>query len=99
MLHEHPVGATSWQLEVEKSIMKMEGVNTIVGDQCHFGLGTTGGDGKHRAARKRTRLMSNAPEVLKELGMLCRGEHEHQHLLSNRAAPAAVYPDGFASHL
>ena len=60
ILHEHPVGATSWKLESMTSILKMKGVSTVVGDQCQFGLETTGGAGRSTPARKRTRVMSNS---------------------------------------
>ena len=38
--------------------------------------------------------MSNSSEILNELGRLCPGDHEHQHLINGRAEKAAVYPDG-----
>ena len=59
-----------------------------------FGLETTSASGKMAPARKRTRLMSNCTEVLKELGKLCPGDHSHQHLVSGRAKKAAIYPEG-----
>ena len=30
ILHEHPVGATSWKMDVMMRILKMKGVNTVV---------------------------------------------------------------------
>ena len=94
ILHEHPVGATSWKLDVMLGILRMKGVTTIVGDQCQFGLETKGEHGNSAPTRKRTRFMLNSPEILKELGKLCPGDHRHQHLVSGRAEKAAVYPDG-----
>ena len=44
--------------------------------------------------RKRTRFMSNAPEILKELRGLCEGGHPHGHLTDGRAHAAAKYPPG-----
>ena len=38
--------------------------------------------------------MSNSPAILNELGKLCPGDHDHQHLVNGRAEKAAVYPDG-----
>ena len=92
ILHEHPVGATSWQLDPVKKIMKMSGVKTVVGDQCQFGLTTRVDGGGLGPARKRTRFMSSAPSVLEELGRLCQGGHEHQPLVNDRAKEAALYP-------
>ena len=37
--------------------------------------------------------MSNAYEILNQLQRKCRGEHEHEHLLNDRAGPAAHYPE------
>ena len=37
--------------------------------------------------------MSNAPEILKELGKVCVGGHIHQPLTGGRASNAAIYPD------
>ena len=71
-----------------------EGSENDRGDQCQFGLTTKGKKGQVEPARKRTRLMSNSDEILRELGKLCPGDHRHQHLVSGRAEDAAVYPDG-----
>ena len=94
ILHEHPVGATSWKMDVMMRILKMKGVSTVVGDQCQFGLKTENDKGTSMPARKRTRFMSNSVEILKELGKMCPGNHIHQHLISGRAEKAAVYPEG-----
>eukprot|EP00969_Alexandrium_andersonii_P248520 10980282-Alexandrium_andersonii.AAC.1 len=39
-----------------------------------------------------TRWMSSAGLILFELGCKCTGGHQHTHLVSGRAAAAAVYP-------
>ena len=90
-LHEHPVGATSWRLKSVQNIMKMAGVQCAIADQCRYGL-TTEVNGKRKPARKRTRFMSNAGEVLAQLDKKCDGRHDHEPLLNGRAGPAAVYP-------
>ena len=87
-------GTTSWKLEVMMDILKMKGVHTVIGDQCQFGLETTGGAGTAVPARKRTRFMPKSAEIFKELGRLCPGDHVHQHLVSGRAEKAAIYPEG-----
>ena len=43
-------------------------------------------------AQKPTRFLSSAPELLQLLGQQCSGDHEHQQLVSGRAAAAAIYP-------
>ena len=92
-LHEHPVGAASWRTKAVQKIMKMTGVQCATADQCQYGL-TTNVRGEKKPARKRTRFMSNACEVLAQLGRQCDGSHKHEPLLNNRAGAAAIYPEG-----
>ena len=94
VLHEHPASATSWNHKAVVEIFQMEGMHSVLADQCRFGLSTKGPDGRQHPAKKRTRFMSNAPEILVELNQLCRGNHYHQPLVSGRAGPAARYPEG-----
>ena len=95
-LHIHPASATSWSLKDITDVMDMEGVDVTAADQCMFGLKTWGMDGKSwEPAMKKTRFMSNSPEILSELTRQCDGRHRHQQLLLSRARPAARYPEGF----
>ena len=58
--------------------MDMEGVDVTAADQCMFGLKTWGMDGKSwEAAMKKTRFMSNSPEILSELTRKCDERHRH----------------------
>lgn len=36
-LHGHPSSASSWEEECIKSVLKLEGVETVVGDQRRYG--------------------------------------------------------------
>ena len=90
-LHEHPVGASSWNDSIVRGILRLDGVNTVVTDQCMFGLQTSNGR-ITSPAKKRTRFMSNASEVLKELNRKCDGKHGHMPLTDGRAKAAQVYP-------
>ena len=36
-LHEHPAQATSWQTDIVKRILQLEGVMRTNGDQCQYG--------------------------------------------------------------
>ena len=36
-LHEHPASASSWEEECIKKILKAEGVEKVIGDQCQYG--------------------------------------------------------------
>ena len=94
-LHVHPASATSWSLKDITDVMDMEGVDVTAADQCMFGLKTWGMDGKSwEPAVKKTRFMSNSPEILSELTRKCDEQHRHQQLLWSRAGPAARYPEG-----
>ena len=74
-------------------LMKRAGVYTTVADQCMYGLTTWGSNGKEmKSAKKRTKFMSNAEMICKELQRRCDGRHEHQELVSGRAKDAARYP-------
>ena len=39
-LHEHPANATSWQLSEVQEMFESNGVQRVVGDQCHYGQET-----------------------------------------------------------
>ena len=57
-LHEHPLGATSWQEECIRALARTAGVGTVIGDQCQFGLKTRGPGGQPMLAKKPTRFLS-----------------------------------------
>ena len=59
-LHEHPLRATSWQLECIQRVRSMSSVMTVTADQCMFGLKTKGEAGKLEFAKKPTRFMTNS---------------------------------------
>ena len=66
-LHEHPIAATSWCEASIRKVWKLEGVESVVTDQCMFGLRTTDQQGKTQYAMKKTRFLSNSEEILREL--------------------------------
>ena len=94
-LHEHPAGASSWALDDIKDLEKETGVKIAVADQCMYGLKTYGKDKKvqDKAARKRTKFMTNSQCMAEELSKRCRGEHAHQALEGGRAKEARIYPE------
>ena len=73
-------------------ILQKEEVSTTTTDQCMFGLRTWGTDGKPAIAKKKTRLMSNANEILTAIDRTCDDSRAHQPLLDGRAGLAAIYP-------
>ena len=94
-LHVHPASATSWSLKEITDVVDMEGVDVTAAGHCTSGLETWGMDGKSwEAAMKKTRFMSNSPEILSELTRKCDERHRHQQLLGSRAGLAARYPVG-----
>ena len=69
-LHEHPDSATSWQMPEVVEMQVREGIFANVCDMCAYGM--VGVDELGEApAKKRTRPMSNAYEVIKRLGRKC----------------------------
>ena len=91
-LHEHPAGASSWQLpEVQQFILTNE-VELITNHLCMFGLQVEG-QGEKGLAKKPTRWMTNAPELAAALNVQCNGQHPHLKILGGqRSAQAQVYP-------
>ena len=80
-LHEHPNTATSWQMPEVVAFASKPDVETAVCDMCAYGMQVRDGEGE-AYARKSTRLMSNAPEVLNRLRKTC----------SNREVPNVAKP-------
>ena len=101
-LHEHPATADSWHQEPMAKLLGMQGVQTVVGDMCAFGMTTVGPSGEQLPVLKPTRWASNAPWLLKRLGVRCTSRsaaatarHAHAKLAGKaRTAASAVYPPG-----
>ena len=93
-LHEHPRGARSWEERCVRALLRDPRVDSVVADQCRFGLRIPGPDGRPALARKPTRFMSSAPAILEELGLRCQGGHEHQAISGGRlrSSRSAIYP-------
>ena len=91
-LFEHPAHATSWELPCIKEVMKMTGVEAVVGDMCTYGLTTLGEDRKTMVpAKKLTQFMGNGHFILSELSTRCDKTHTHQPLMGGRASKAQEY--------
>ena len=89
ILFEHPDGASSWQDPDMQSLAARNDVKTVVCDQCMFGMNVDG----MGLNRKRTRWLSNIPEVLEALNVKCDGSHPHRALENGRPKLAQVYPE------
>ena len=95
-LHEHPVGAASWQEGCVQRVLGLQGVSRITGDQCQLGQKSHEG----LPVKKPTGWMSNCPYALEELNKRCPGRGGEcskpglrHHVCEGRVATeAAVYP-------
>ena len=95
-IHEHPWGASSWNVECMQQLLNDRSVMIAKVDQCRYGLQATDADGELGPARKRTGFASSSWAVVEELDGTCGGMHTtHNHLLEGRAKGAEVYPPAF----
>ena len=99
---EHPARASSWQTAEVMAVQHMSGVQAVVIDMCMLGMKSK----VHRIPmRKRTRILTNSPFLIKELsGRLCDGTHEHQLIEGSeggvrRSVWAQCYPAGLVEIL
>ena len=90
-LHEHPHGASSWDLDIMKNLEKLLGAVKVRADQCEYGL-TTSVKGEVRPAKKPTSFLTNSRFIGEELSRTCSGDNSHFSLMEGRAAKAAEYP-------
>ena len=99
-IHEHPAGATSWNLPETIQLLMHEEVGVATFDMCQFGM-TAKKDGVERPVQKCTRVASNSKEVLKRLRIKCPNKggpgqpHEHIQLEGTLTKEAQVYPKLF----
>ena len=80
-------------------------VDSVLVDMCCYGMSATK-DGVEGLTRKRTRIMSNAGEVLKRVQATCSNDSDsskakHAHILldQGRAKRAQVYPREFCKRV
>ena len=90
-LHEHPNGASSWNLKTIAQLLRLPGVTRVRADQCAYGL-TASVRGESRPAMKPTGFLTNSWCVARELTKRCPGNHKHFSLMEGRAKLAEQYP-------
>ena len=74
---EHPILASSWHSPSVQSLLMVNGVHTVSFDQCATGLVAPNG----LPIQKRTKLMSNIPEIIEHFSHLqCACLTPHQSL-------------------
>jgi hypothetical protein len=69
-LHEHPTQAMSWQTDVVKKIMDLEGVERAVAHQCQYGAESYG-----QPIKKPTGFMTNCEGIRRALMKKCNGKN------------------------
>ena len=95
-IFEHPVGATSWDTELIKNVLRLEGVYMARFDFCQLGMLAEDDAGNEMPTKKRTGVMTNSKNLAEALRQAqCRGLHKHVHLLNGKASACQVYPRQF----
>ena len=97
-LHEHPVGAKSWDHPRMVKLQKRAGVFTVVGPMCAWGMGLEVPKQGRGLVYKATKFVTNSKEVAKLLDRHCTNRtggplHRHISLIGGLAHLCAKYPD------
>ena len=94
-VYEHPVSATSWQLQCVRNLQSISGVEKVTFDFCMLGMEAT--DSKGTApAKKRTTILTNSPNIADALRpRQCDRSHRHVKLVGGKAKKCEVYPEQF----
>ena len=87
-LHEHPLGASSWNLDFVKEFLEAPEVMKVRGDMCRWGMKAPSGEN----ILKPTGWATNSKHLAVALARRCKGGHQHIPLMEGRAAGAAIYP-------
>ena len=98
-LHEAPWGATSWKDERVERISQMDGVRTVRGPTCKWGMTATDRRGLQGTGyvRKETGWMTNHPGLAELVETECANKmgggawHRHVRLIGGIAQQAARY--------
>ena len=88
-LHEHPAGASSWNLPQVRQFILDHSAHLVTMDMCCYGMVIKG-----KPTRKPTRWMTNSESLMEALSLRCKGDHEHAPLIGgNRSQISQVYPE------
>ena len=98
----HPNSAGPWSMPEVVDMVAHADVDVVACDMCAYGLKVTDKAGG-ALVEKRTRLISNPPEIIKRVGLQCenrtaqaQGEkHRHADTTCGRAKKCQVYPKAF----
>ena len=90
-MSEHVAFAMPWQIEMVKRHVEINNVAIVDFDFCCCGMKLPNDD---RLVKKRTRVMTNSPCLIKCFGRAqCTGGHDHAHLICYQAHRCQVYPE------
>ena len=101
LLHEHPLGASSWEVPSIDRVLKRGDVERVHGDQCQYGAEVRHGPLKGDPIKTPTGFISNAPQVARALETVCtglggscsrEGGGTHATCSGRIAREAAIYP-------
>lgn len=86
-LLENPWGTPFWQQEDIQHLLQLEHVQLVCGSMCNFGLRGRNG----LLMQKKTGWCSDVDAILKNVGIPCNQQHEHEHCLGGNSKRAQVY--------
>ena len=97
-LHEHPAGADSWDDPRVVKLQNTEGVFTVSGPMCRWGMALDAGVRGAGKVYKPTRWMTNSAAMASILDCQCSNRrggpiHRHISLVGGLAHLCAKYPD------
>ena len=89
-LFEHPLSATSWEMESLERLVNMSEVHKSVFDMLRFGMTAEDVEGEG-LVRKSTQILTNVEVISDVLSVRCEGGHRHVHLIAGKAKVSQVY--------
>ena len=91
---ERPGGASYWDMPGVQKVAELESVEIVKFDMCQYAMTMVDPlDGKANSVKKRTKEMTDSPEVARRVSKVCPGGHEHIPLEgSTRCKRAQIYP-------
>ena len=91
-LHEHPARAASWSEQCIVQLAADYNVYLTTSPMCSFGMVIRDHAGNSEGlALKHTTWMSNGAHIIKELEVVCTGDHTHASLMG-KTKQSQVYP-------
>ena len=96
-LHEHPDGATSWDVKCMQNLLNHPAAIRVRGDMCPHGMQSKDHEGTGHVL-KPTGWATNSPFIAEKVSERCSNFygkqkwHRHVHLVGGKAVACQVYP-------